>query len=648
MGRHRIQVQGQQCRCPKSLSGVGANFGAVAADILPAKDSDQAVTRTKIGYNLGSYSKAWKELYIDTILPPLSGGVTKIGTTSSGVQIDGAINSNLIPDANVTRNLGKFDTVVSRRRFWNNICGDKLYLQYVNEFAPIGANNVGVMYLNRSGHLLYQPPSGNPVRLDTAAGNFTPNSLPTLKPNPDSATENLGGDGNNEQWQVLYANQLQSRYQTSTSFTANNNYYIQVNSILRPRINGTLLGSTTHRWDVYATRLGSTSHIQCGGNLSVTGITTLTGRLTANNGITVPDDKTISLHGESIAEWSDISVSWNGGPVANATTFSSNVTFNGDIASNLIPSNSTRDLGSSSSSERWNNLYIKAIHGTGDFDTTGSVEGSSIVSNGTITASSTIRGSGFQLGSRTITDWSQLSGGTPDPVTPTPTPTLQNIIPVRTGIGTNLPTAANLDSWFGTVPGSIGITTWFSPETTANRAVLCVKHRSIWFRFQMEEIHGRVARSETNPTTKQRVFYHRSNGTHPSVTEIANGDTPEVAHGRLYIHEQNNDLRDGEFGYYRRNSSTSRTLEGARLNQVWITKSTSTNRNTSETRTAIPGTVALRVASVDATTATPESLNTAFGSANGSIGGSFSDTPARSRSIFIKVSGTWYSRDDFD
>jgi len=145
----------------------------------------------------------------------------------------------------------------------------------------------------------------------------------------------------------------------------------------------------------------TTGNTAIAGTLAVTGATTMTGALTANGGVTgdLTGDVTGDLTGNvtSTGTSSLATVNVSGVLTANGNTVLGNaatdtVTFNADIASNLIPSaDSTYTIGDSSN--YWSHGYIDAI------TTTGNV---SIGGNATVTGNLTVQGTTTTVNSTTV------------------------------------------------------------------------------------------------------------------------------------------------------------------------------------------------------------------------------------------------------
>jgi len=145
----------------------------------------------------------------------------------------------------------------------------------------------------------------------------------------------------------------------------------------------------------------TTGNTAIAGTLAVTGATTMTGALTANGGVTgdltgnVTGDLTGNVTSTGTSSLATVNVS--GAFTANGNTVLGNaatdtVTFNADIASNLIPSaDSTYTIGDGSN--YWSHGYIDAI------TTTGNV---AIGGDATITGNLTVQGTTTTVNSTTV------------------------------------------------------------------------------------------------------------------------------------------------------------------------------------------------------------------------------------------------------
>ena len=430
----------------------------------------------------------------------------------------------------------------------------------VSQTIAAPTTNNAVILFNDDGTLSVRKSDGSKVSLE-GGGGFNANSLPTLKPNPDSATENLGGDGSNEQWQVLYAKQLQSRYQSSTSFTANNNYYIQVNSILRPRVSGTLFGSTTHRWDVQASALNVTGTSTFAGNLIPSGsrnlgaagnnqqwhqlfVQELWNKTEATTTSGVVTNNIIHVHSH-IAPYRDKVVQIGRSSVRFDGYFR-DLTAGGegtDLAFvDLRGTISLRPYSPSTSTNEGTVALFGGLSLASNIRT-----GNSLTADRNIQANGGLTTSSIKLGSEpAITAWSQLPGGGS---TPTPTiPTRRSRLPVQVFSGT--PSTANLNSWFGSGHGAVGIVVTSSNPTSASQVRLYFSHYGTQFRVTRQRwrsipFGSYLGRRGSDTSVASQLTITVQNGTNDRGSSAINtGDINMVKQGR------SNNAADGQLCAY--------------------------------------------------------------------------------------------------
>ena len=305
---------------------------------------------------------------------------------------------------------------------------------------------------------------------------------------------------------------------------------------------------------------------------------------------------------------------------------------------NLLPDNSNKNLGADNNEHRWNNLYVTNAFINDDITVTDTVRSRHTVLSGNLTVSGSIN-----FGGEVRNDWPT---GTSTPITPSTPAGQTRIYAIQSEhLGTSA-LASVLDPVFGKTRGAIGvatITATFPARPTTSSVLLWIRLSRYWIGLPPSSVIN-PPRSTTSSTgvytTKKYIGYDRiGNSDDASINTIRNNVALSGAlHGRIWVHEESDDARDGELAVLEVDDDNNGVLHTRNL-----------DLSSNAQRSADPIDSTTRVGSLDRIPNTTFNLtsdithsgcNSAFGEDNGAIGFNIG-----SDALLIKVGGFWYRWD---
>ena len=226
-------------------------------------------------------------------------------------------------------------------------------------------------------------------------------------------------------------------------------------------------------------------------------------------------------------------------------------------------------------------------------------------------------------------------GGGPDPVTG------QVRIPYSPSMTFSTVTATRLDSLFGSTPGAIGCADQQRISVSSqgqSNTILAVRLSQEWVLLRPTNVLSRGDPDQTAHTTTQTANYLERTSEKLPVNDATSGVADP--HRRFIVHEDTDDHDDGSIGIVIRTTSGSSTTDAFWSFDIssHLRYSPDVPNNARKTTQDRTGTFSVLPVTL-ITVVTKDSLDTAFGTQNGSMG--VLQTSLNTYFLYVKIGGWW-------